>query len=88
MILETQRLILRELTAEDLPAVRDTLQNSEVERVYEHAFTDEEARDWLERQMRKRGCTRVEEVFLMLVDEAGTVYLAPRDRGDQGGRAG
>ena len=45
-------------------------------------------RDWLERQMRKRGCTRVEEVFLMLVDEAGTVYLAPRDRGDRGGRAG
>ena len=53
MILETERLILRELTPEDLPAVRDTLQNSEVKRVYEHAFTDEEARDWLERQRRR-----------------------------------
>ena len=53
MILETERLILRELTPEDLSAVRDTLQNSEVKRVYEHAFTDEEARDWLERQRRR-----------------------------------
>ena len=35
MILETERLILRELTPEDLPSVRDTLQNSEVKRVYE-----------------------------------------------------
>ena len=33
MILETERLLLRELTQEDLPAVCDTLQNDEVRRV-------------------------------------------------------
>ena len=36
-------------------------------------------RDWLERQMRKRGCTRVEEVFLMLADQGGQVYLVSRE---------
>ena len=50
MILETERLLLRELTQEDLPAVCDTLQNDEVRRVYEHDFTDEEAGAWIDRQ--------------------------------------
>ena len=77
MILETQRLILRELTAEDLPAVRDTLQNSEVERVYEHAFTDEEARDWLERQQR-----RYERCGF------GLWAIVPRDSEEAAGMAG
>ena len=50
MILETERLLLRELTQEDLPAVCDTLQNDEVRRVYEHDFTDGEAGAWIDRQ--------------------------------------
>ena len=50
MILETERLLLRELTQEDLPAVCDTLQNDEVRRVYEHDFTDGEAAAWIDRQ--------------------------------------
>lgn len=49
-MIETERLLLRELTRADLPAVCDTLQNDEVRRVYEHDFTGEEAAAWIDRQ--------------------------------------
>ena len=49
-MIETERLLLRELTQADLPAVCDTLQNDEVRRVYEHDFTGEEAAAWIDRQ--------------------------------------
>lgn len=41
MILETERLILREWTNEDLPSLRSFLQDSEVMYAYEGAFSDE-----------------------------------------------
>lgn len=47
MILETKRLALREWTAADLPALKRFLQNEEVMWAYEHAFSDEEAKNWL-----------------------------------------
>lgn len=47
MILETERLILRELTNEDLPSLRSFLQDSEVMYAYEGAFSDEEVENWL-----------------------------------------
>lgn len=37
-------------------------------------------RTWLDRQVSARGCTGTEDVFLMTVDEAGGVYLCPRER--------
>lgn len=49
-ILETQRLTLREMTEEDLPALCRMLQDADVMYAYEHAFSDEEAREWLARQ--------------------------------------
>ncbi len=49
-ILETERLGLREMTAEDLPALKLILQDEEVMYAYAHAFSDQEAEDWLLRQ--------------------------------------
>lgn len=49
-ILETERLYLRGMTQEDFPALCGMLQDPEVMYAYEHAFSDAEARAWLERQ--------------------------------------
>lgn len=51
MILETQRLILREMTQADLADLCEILQDKETMYAYEHAFSDTEAREWLERQL-------------------------------------
>ena len=49
-ILETGRLLLREMTGGDFPALCRMLRDPEVMYAYEHAFSEEEARDWLRRQ--------------------------------------
>ena len=36
-------------------------------------------RPWLQRQLEEHGCTGIEQVFLMLCDGAGTVYLSPKN---------
>lgn len=36
-------------------------------------------RGWLDKQLAQRGCRDPQSVFLMLVDEAGSVYLARKD---------
>ena len=48
MRIETKRLILREMTENDLPALRKTLQDEEVMYAYEHAFSEEEVIKWFE----------------------------------------
>lgn len=53
MILETKRLILRKMTEGDYPALCKILQDKEVMYAYEHAFSDEEVRAWLENQFRR-----------------------------------
>lgn len=53
MILETKRLILREMTQADFPSLCKMLQDAEVMYAYEHAFGDEEAQDWLDNQIRR-----------------------------------
>lgn len=50
-ILETPRLSLRQMTPDDLPALKRTLQDPIVMTAYEHAFSDQEAQDWLDRQL-------------------------------------
>lgn len=50
MILETERLFLREMTEEDFPALCTILQDKEVMYAYEHAFDDQEAKEWLKKQ--------------------------------------
>ena len=49
-ILRTERLILREMGDGDFPALCRMLQDADVMYAYEHAFSDEEAWDWLRRQ--------------------------------------
>lgn len=51
MILETKRLVLREMTQDDLPALCRTLQDEKAMYAYEHAFSDAEAQAWLDRQL-------------------------------------
>lgn len=50
MILETERLILRELTPADFPDLCRILQDEETMYAYGGAFSGMEAREWLERQ--------------------------------------
>jgi len=53
MILETERLVMREMRPSDYPALCKILQDAEVMYAYEHAFGDEEARAWLDRQFQR-----------------------------------
>ncbi len=53
IIAETTRLIMRQLTQEDFPALCKILQDKEVMYAYEHAFSDEEVQDWLDRQIER-----------------------------------
>lgn len=53
MVLETKRLLLRQMTQDDLPALCRILQDEEVMYAYEHAFSDAEAADWLNRQLQR-----------------------------------
>lgn len=49
-ILTTQRLRLREMAQEDIPALKAILQDKITMTAYEHAFSDEEVDQWLARQ--------------------------------------
>lgn len=50
-ILQTERLLLRQMTLADLPALAAMLQDEETMTAYEGAFSDEETREWLDRQL-------------------------------------
>ena len=52
-IMETERLVLRKMDQNDLPALKKILQDKEVMYAYEHAFSDEEVLLWLENQLRR-----------------------------------
>ena len=49
MILETSRLLLREMTWDDYPAICEILQDAQTMCAYEHAFSDDEAKQWMEK---------------------------------------
>lgn len=53
IILQTERTYLRELTYDDAEALSETLQDEKAMYAYEHAFSDEEVREWLERQLKR-----------------------------------
>lgn len=50
-ILETERLVLRELTQADFPALCKIMRDEQTMYAYEGAFTDEEVQGWLDRQL-------------------------------------
>lgn len=51
MIFETERLVVRRMDENDYDNLCSILQDERCMYAYEHAFSDEEARDWLERQL-------------------------------------
>ena len=51
IILETPRLILREMTQNDYPALAAILQDEQTMYAYEGAFSDTETQDWLDKQL-------------------------------------
>lgn len=51
VILETSRLLLREMTAHDTVAIASILQDKATMYAYEHAFSNQEVKDWIDRQI-------------------------------------
>jgi len=52
-IIETRRLFLRQLTLEDIPSLSLVLSDQESMRHYPHAFSDEEVRIWIDRNIER-----------------------------------
>lgn len=52
-ILGTPRLILREMTQDDYGDLCEILQDEQTMYAYEHAFSDEEAQEWLTKQLNR-----------------------------------
>lgn len=52
-ILETERLYLRKLTDDDFENLCKILQDKNVMYAYEHAFSNEEVKEWLTRQQKR-----------------------------------
>ncbi len=53
MILETERLVLRELVETDLDALGAVLRDPQVMYAYEHGFSMAEVQQWLDRQLER-----------------------------------
>lgn len=53
MILETDRLYLREMKQLDFNSLCDFLQDPQVMYAYEHAFSNDEVQSWLDNQIRR-----------------------------------
>ncbi len=51
MELETERLIMREMTHADLPSLCEIMKDENTMYAYEGAFSDAEVQEWLERQV-------------------------------------
>ena len=51
MILETERLYMREMSQSDFGAICKILQDEETMYAYEGAFSDSEVREWIDRQI-------------------------------------
>lgn len=52
-ILETERLYLREMNQNDFDDLCKILQDKDVMYAYEHAFSDEEVQEWLDKQLKR-----------------------------------
>lgn len=53
LILETERLFLRELRQTDFRDLAEILQNPKVMYAYEHDFSDDDVQIWLDRQINR-----------------------------------
>lgn len=52
-VIVTPRLYLRRMGNEDIESLSAILQDKDVMYAYEHAFSDGEVRQWLDRQMKR-----------------------------------
>ena len=52
-VIVTLRLYMRRMGNEDIAPLSAILQDKDVMYAYEHAFSDEEVRQWLDRQMKR-----------------------------------
>ena len=69
-VLETERLVLREMTDEDFPALCRILQDEKTMYAYEGAFSDEEAKNWLNR-MKERYANDGFGLWAVVLRESG-----------------
>ena len=53
MIIETERLILREMTEDDFDALYKVLADADIMQHYPHAFDEAEVRSWIRRNMER-----------------------------------
>ena len=53
IILDTERLFLREMKQNDFQDLAEILQNPRVMYAYEHDFSDNDVQEWLDRQIKK-----------------------------------
>jgi RimJ/RimL family protein N-acetyltransferase len=53
MVLETERLILREMRQSDFKDLAEILQNPRVMYAYEHDFSEKDVQEWLDRQIER-----------------------------------
>lgn len=53
MILETERLHLREMNQNDFIDLSEILQDASVMYAYEHAFSDSEVQEWFDKQLKR-----------------------------------
>lgn len=86
VVLETERLTLRELTRADLPFVAEMVGDAETMRFYPHRFMPLEARHWLQKQLDRYA--RHGHGLWLVVERAtgkrvGQVGLALQEVGDQ-----
>lgn len=71
-MIETKRLILREMTQGDYAALSAILQDPEVMYAYNGAFSDAEVQDWLDRQLtRYRQCDHRFGLWAVVLKETG-----------------
>ena len=53
IIIETERTFLREMDENDYRDLSEILQDKDVMYAYEHSFSDEETKEWLEKQFKR-----------------------------------
>ena len=72
MHLATPRLLLRKMTEQDLPAIREILQDEQTMAAYEGAFDEEMTREWVRRMIERY---RTDGFGLWAVELAATQQL-------------
>ena len=70
MILQTERLYLREITREDFPLLCKHLQDEDVMYAWEHAYTDDEVWEGMEKQF-QRYATHGFGIWAVILKESG-----------------